>query len=229
MSFLSSLFSGGNFTNPYDQAMKTYQPFGQQLSPYEAAGGYSLPRYEQGLGEQMQDNGVGQIDNILNQYHYSPWAQHETQGATQAANNAATASGLLGTPQEQEALAGKISGITSQDQQQFLNNALGQYDQGLQGLYGLSNLGYNATNQYGDYLGNLANYQAQRQNAQNQHDAARNASLWGGIGTLGGLALATHFKIPALSNRGWFNPDSYAGNTNNFQMPYTQGQYGVGF
>lgn len=185
MSFLSNLFGGGgHFTNPYDSAINTYEPYGDMLDPYMQQGSYALPREHEAINNMMAGNGTQQINDIMSHYSASPYAKYQEGQAQKAANNAASVGGLIGTPQEQQALAQNISGIVSKDQQNYLNNALGQYNRGFGGLSALGNMGFGATQQYGDYLGNLANYKAQQQAAQNQYDAQKRKNMLSGIGNL---------------------------------------------
>lgn len=79
-----------------------------------------------------------------------------------------------------------VQKLLSGDMQQFLANAFGAFNTGLQGEEGVANRGYNATGQLTDLLGNSLNQQgglafqnAQARNAQN--GANRNA-LWSTFG-----------------------------------------------
>ena len=96
------------------------------------------------------------------------------QAATTAANNAAAAGGTLGTGAEQSQLMARANQLTDQDQQQYLQNALGAFMPGLQGMGGLTDLGAQMSAQKLQDM--IQNYQDQAGLAyQKQEDEDRGA------------------------------------------------------
>ena len=175
------LFGG---SNPYEDAEKAYAPYGDFLKPYGQWGGKDFGAASQYMQGAAADP-TGLINHILANYHESPYAQHLTQQAQKSANAAAAAGGYIGTPQEQEAVAQRTGQIADQDQERYLQDALGQFRFGAGGLGGLAN---QAADHMGQYYGNLAGLAAGASNYANQ----RGANIFGDIAGLAG-AIAPFF------------------------------------
>lgn len=175
-----------------------------------------------GMGPEVQNQYMNLIKDptsIMNQigegYQASPGYQYQVDQATNAANRAAAAGGMLGSPEEQSYLAKDITGLANQDYYNYMNQALGQYGTGLQGatnLYGLGlqgqqglyNQGLNLLEQgtkygYGasqDYANMLANNLASMGNLQYAGGANQNmarSGMYGGLMGLAGSALPFMF------------------------------------
>jgi hypothetical protein len=206
----------------------------QYLSPYMQAGQGAMGTLQGQYQGLLGQNPSGQYQNLVNQsnpmenylgltrnpgeimnqmgsgYQQSPGYQYNVDQATKASNNAAAAGGFIGSPQQQEQLAHQVSGMASQDYNQYLNNAMGLYGQGLQGmgnLYGAGMQGMQGQQQLGYGAAQGANQtlsdmlRAQAQNAQSQAEMqyyntqdrnkakAEQGSAMGGLfgGLLGGL------------------------------------------
>ncbi len=184
MSFLG-LFGSGN--NPYDTSGKDLKQFNRNnLNPYINNGMWGSDQYKDLLTRLMGKSPVNFENSIMSQYQQSPWAKHEIEDATTAANRAAAAGGYLGTPQEQQGLADNIGGIVSKDQQQFYNNAVNPYehftDDELHGLSDMGNQGLSAQQFLERYLESLANNDAAQQGWNNQ-----NRGFGGFMHGIGGL------------------------------------------
>lgn len=184
---LQSIFS--NPSAPYQAGMGQLQQYLQQMqgmqNPFMQAGQGAIGNYQGMLGNMSNPSQF--LNNLMGQYQQSPYAAYETQQAQRAGNNAASASGLLGsTPflQQSQQNAGNIA---SQDQQQWLQNALGINNQALQGYGNLINVGQNATNnlmnQYGMYGQDMGQLAYGEQNAQN---ANMGQGIMGGLNFLFG-------------------------------------------
>lgn len=162
--FLGAKLGIGSWNNPANAA----NPYLDQLSsrtekyfnPYIQAG-------QQGLGTLL-----GQYGNLVNDptsmmnrigsgYQASPGFQNQVDWATKAANHAAAAGGMAGSPMEQQELAKQITGYANQDYYNYLNQGLGQYQQGLQGLGGLAQMGYGAGRDYASIISDQLKNQAQ--------------------------------------------------------------------
>lgn len=138
----------------------TLKGFEGQLSPFQQAGVSALGEFQTAIQPQIKDP-VGFINNIASQFQLSPGAQFQTQQGIDAARQGGVTSGQLGSGAEQKALSQFAQGVTSQGQQQFLQNVLGQRQQGLQGLQGLIGSGLSADQLQEQFLSALAQQQAQ--------------------------------------------------------------------
>ena len=177
----------GNYQNPSDAANKYLSQIQGQLSPYyqpyinagQGAMGDLQKQYQQ-----LLSNPTAIMSMIGGQFKASPGYQYNVNQATQGANAAAAAGGFAGSPAEQAALAGRISGLASQDYNNYMNQGLGLYGQGLGVAQGINQMGYNASNEMGQGL--LSQLMAQSQNAYAGANSANQQSggLWGSIGNL---------------------------------------------
>lgn len=142
-SSLGSIASGF-FTDagaPYHAAMGPYNQYMGKAenvqNPFLQAGQGALPQYQQFL--QSMQNPSDFINHLMGQYQQSPFAQYEQNQAIRGGQNAASASGLIGSTPFAQQLQQNASNISSQDMQNWLQNVLGintQYGQGLSGLIG---------------------------------------------------------------------------------------------
>lgn len=187
----------------------------QYLMPYINAGQTGLNDMNQYVqrGNTAGNTLMGQYGNLLanpagvmnqmgSQFKQSPGYGFQVSQALQAANNAAAAGGMAGSPQEQQQIAGITNQLANQDYYNYLGKAMGLYGQGLQGMqdiYGIGgqmgqdifNTGAQSAN---DLAGSLASYyMSQANNAyagainQNQNQIGGIGELLGGIGSLFGL------------------------------------------
>lgn len=202
MEALGSIIGGGLniFNNPYDASADTLNGilngFGQyknevsgNLSPYMQAGNGAIGNYQNALNKMA--NPVDFMNSIMGQYQQSPWAKFQTQQGINAANNAASASGMLGSGAEQKELADYAQNISSRDMQQYLQNALGINNQYLGGYGHLMDNGLNANSIYSNFINGLMNAQANvggsLSNMQSYQGQSQNLGLGeilGGIGSL---------------------------------------------
>lgn len=164
--FFGNLFGGAQITAGKDvlgglqSGLGSLQQFGGTLAPFQQAGVSALSEFQNAIQPQIKDP-VGFINNIASQFQESPGAQFQTQQGIAAANQGGVTSGALGSGAQAKALAQFAQGITSQGQQQFLQNVLGQRQQGLQGLQGLIGTGLSADQLQSQFLQALAAQQAQ--------------------------------------------------------------------
>lgn len=189
---LGSLMMGGQ-DNPYDSASGYYNQIPGMLK------GYFNPYIQQGqrAGGQLEGQ-FGQLVNDPNAvmgrigggYQQSPGFQWQLGQGMSAANNAAAAGGMQGTPQHQQQAATMATGLANQDYYNYLNHALGLYGTGLSGLQGMNQMGYDATNQLGGGLAsalmNQGNLAYSGQAAQNQAQG----QMWGNLAGAGGALAA---------------------------------------
>ncbi len=100
-----------------------------------------------------QLNPTSFIDEIMKHYGQSAGSQYKMNQLTKGIGNTAAAGGFSGTPTHQQAYAQTANDMLSQDEQEYLQNALGVYGQGIQGEQGFYNKGYDASSSLADLLG----------------------------------------------------------------------------
>lgn len=197
MSFLSGLFGGGDdYSNPADSAAPYLNNIGndtgQYLNPYIQGGQKAYGTLQQQYGQLLNDP-TGIMNKIGSGYQRSPGYKWQVQQALGAANRASAAGGMAGSPEEQQNIAGTVNQLANQDYYNYVNHGLGLYQQGLQGYGGLNQMGYRASGQMADYLGNRDEEQAQLAYAgsadQNQAQQGQRGAEWGAIGSLAGAFL----------------------------------------
>lgn len=205
----NGLFNLFGNKNPADAAMPYLDKIPGTISPYYApyiGAGTNAIGQEQGQFKQLLSN-LPNIQTQFNQltsdpsqiynkfgagYQKSPGYQFELQEGLNAANNAAAAGGMLGTPAHQETATSFATNLASKDFNDYLTHILGLYGTGLQGqqsLYGaglngvegLGQLGYNASN---DLATNLANVLQSQSNLAYAGQANENQSHGGGLGSI---------------------------------------------
>jgi hypothetical protein len=186
MGILDSILGGGSSHSAPD----IYGPVKAEVTPYYQpyvdAGTNSLGGLQEQLARMYQDPSA-LYDQLGAGYRESPGYQHNVQSATQAANRAAAAGGQLGSPAEQQALAGQISGMADQDYGNYMQNMMGMYGQGVQGLQGLTGMGYQASSGLADQLANARYQQAGLEAQARQADQAGMSGLLGALGMGAGM------------------------------------------
>lgn len=177
----------GNYNNPASSGMPYLNQIPGMLnntfSPYINAGMSALPQLQKQYGN-LINNPTGIMNGIGKTFQQSPGYQFQTQQAMNAANRAAAAGGMLGTPQEQQNIAGTVNGMANQDYYNYLNHGLGLYQTGLQGMGDLYHTGYNASSNLGEDLASSLMSQA---NLAYAGQADQNQMMQGGLGDIGGL------------------------------------------
>ncbi len=166
--------------------------------------GQTLPYYQP-----YMDAGKGAMGDLQNQYKdllggnkqnqlggsfkESPGYQYALKEALGAQGNASARGGMLGTPQDQAEAARVGEGLAGQEYQNYMNNQMGLYGQGLQGEQGLNQMGYNANTDYANMLGNNLSQQAaynfMGQQGQNQAKQQGMGNIFSGLGMAAGSML----------------------------------------
>lgn len=161
MSMLSKLFGGGganamNAANKYlDQIPGVaHQGYDEYINSGKDAAGQTKSQYEN-----LMNDPTGFINKIMEQYKTSEGYGFAKDRLMKEMGNTAAMGGIAGTPYDQMNQAEGVHGLLSQDMQQFLQNALGRYDTGLEGEEGIANRGYQASGQLTDALGSALNQQ----------------------------------------------------------------------
>lgn len=165
--------------DPYGAAMDQYQKYfhqaGQFQNPFYRAGTAALPQYQSYL-QGMRDP-MAYIEHLMSGYKESPSALALARSALRGGENAASASGLLGSTPFAQQMAQTSADITAQDQNRWLQNVLGagsQYGMGLSNLLGRGQMAGNALTGLYSNLGQLMGQGSYGQ------QAAREAA-WGDI------------------------------------------------
>ncbi len=180
--------------NPYDASNEYLDRIGREagshLSPYEQAGKRALPTLEEQFSK-LVDDPQALLDWLSGGYEESPGYQYSVDEATKAANQAAAAGGMVGSPASQFSLARDVQGLASRDFSDYLNRALGLFGTGLQGFGDLAHMGQqSATNMAQLIAQQLA---AQAQNAasgaqwNNQRGANGISDIISGAGQIAGF------------------------------------------
>ena len=185
---LGGLFGGlfGDSGKPYDKAMEQYQQFANLAQgtqqPYLNAGTGAIGDYQKWLKGQQDPSKF--INNMMGQYQISPYAQYLTQQAQRAGQNAASASGLMGSTPFLEQMQQNASNISSADMNQWLQNVLGINTQYGQGQQNLMQGGQNAANS----LTNMYNQMGQQMGeAAYGKESGKQQDFWNTLGGIGGL------------------------------------------
>jgi hypothetical protein len=181
MSWFSNMFGG---KNPADSAMPYLNQIPGQTQKYQQpwlqAGQNQLPGLQDQYSQLMNDPG-GRMNKIGESFKESPGFKFAMQQALQGGNHAAAAGGMAGSPQHEQQNMQLATDLGNQEYNNWMKNALGQYDFGLQGSQGMANQGQQAGQSMADMIaqtlaqqGNLA-FNGQQQQNQNKSD------MWGNI------------------------------------------------
>lgn len=210
-NILGGIFGGMNNKNPMNSAMpymnQSRNDIQNAFNPYIKTGQAQLPGLQQQYGQltsnlpglqqqygQLTSNPGGVVNAIGSSFHQSPGFQFQIQQALGAANRAAAAGGMAGSPMEQQNIAGTVNGLANQDYYNYLGNAENMYNRGLagqqqlygmglQGQQGLYGMGYGASQNMGEDLGQLGMSQAQLAYAGQADQNQQNGAIWGMIGS----------------------------------------------
>lgn len=186
--FLGGLF--GDSGSSYDKAMQEYQKYMNMAQgtqqPYLDAGKGAIGDYQKWLEGQKDPSGF--INKLMGDYSESPYAHNLQQQSLNAGQNAASASGLMGSTPLMQQLQQNSGQIASADQNQWLQNVLGINTQYGQGQNNLMTGGQNAANS----LTNMYNQMGQNMGqAAYGKDAGKKQDFWNTIG--GGLGMIGSF------------------------------------
>lgn len=181
------------YKNPADAGMDYMNQMPGQISkyldPYINAGQQALPGLQDQYNQLMNDPG-GRLNQIGASYHQSPGFQFSLQQALQGSGHAAAAGGMAGSPQHEQQNMGLATNLANQDYNQYLQNAMGMYGQGLAGSQSIYNTGAQTGIAAGEDMASILAQKAKMayegQNADNQHQGGMWGSLLGGAGTIAG-------------------------------------------
>jgi hypothetical protein len=193
---LGDIIGHSQYQDPYAQAEQTIGQIpgemGQYMNPYIEAGRQAIPTLESQYSALLKDP-TALMSRIGSQYKASPGYQYNVDQATQAANRAAAAGGMAGSPAEQAELAKTITGLSSQDYNEFMNRALGLYGTGLSGYGGLERGGQQASQQMAENMARIKEMQASAQEASAQSQNQQKGGFWGTVAGIAADALPMLF------------------------------------
>ena len=191
MQSILELFGGGS-QSPAEAAMPYLEGIPEQIKPYYEpyiqAGQQALP----GLQEQLQrlvSQPTDVMSQIGGQFQASPGYQFQVDQATRAANQAAAAGGMVGTPQNQYQAMQSAQQLANQDYYNYMSRGLGLYGQGLAGTQALSGQGLQAGGALAGQLANIAGSQAKLAYAGQQAQEQQAGGLMGMLGGVAGTVL----------------------------------------
>lgn len=192
LSGIGGLFGGlfGDSDKPYRDAMEQYNLYNQQAmesqKPYAAAGKEAIGKYNNWLDTQQDPSKF--INNLQSNYQQSPYNDYLQQQSQFVGQNAASASGLMGSSPFMQQQQQNSANIAQQGMDDWLKNVLGINTQYGQGQNNLMQGGQNSANQ----LSNLNNKMGQRMGeAAYGESAGKNQDFWNTIG--GGLGIIGSF------------------------------------
>jgi hypothetical protein len=192
MNFMNDIDSWLGMQNPANGAQGYLNQIPGMMqgyyNPYIQAGQQALPQLQQQFG--MLTNNPGAVMNKIGSgFQQSPGYNWQVKQSMNAANNAAAAGGMLGSPAEQQSAATAVNGLANQDYYNYLNHGMNMYDTGLQGLQGMNQMGFNASTGLANNLANVMQSQANLSYAGQSNQNQMNGGLFGaGLGFLGSVA-----------------------------------------
>jgi len=183
-SALKGLF--GDSGAPYDKAMEEFQKWMNQAQgaqqPYAEAGKRGLANYEDWLGGQKDPAAF--MNNLMGQYQESPYAHNLQQQSMNAGQNAASASGLMGSTPMMQQLQQNAGNIASQDQNNWLQHVLGINTQYGQGQNNLREGGQQSANHLTDLFSKMGEMMGQGAFGKEQ---GKQNDFWNMLGGIGGM------------------------------------------
>lgn len=193
-------------SNPANAAMPYINQIpgkaGQYLDPYFQAGKGALGPLQEQYAKLLGDPGSW-MNKIGESYQQSPGFKAAMEQALTAGNHAAAAGGMAGTPQSQFQQMKMATDLSNQDYNNWMNNALGLYGQGLSGQQGMAGMGLQAGTSMADIIaqtlaqqGNMAFRGAQEKNSQKN-------SWLSGLGKIAGAGLGFMGGGPMGAFAGW--------------------------
>lgn len=179
---LFNLFGGAK--NPSNSAMPYLDQMGgkidQYMDPFIQSGNQMRPMLQDQY-KQMISNPGGVMNHIGEGFQQSPGYQFQVNQAQNASNRAASAGGMLGSPMQQQNIAGTVNNLANQDYYNYLDHGMNMYGQGMQGASHMNDLSFGASSQAMNAF--MQQLMAQAQNAYAGANTSNQQNM-GGIGSL---------------------------------------------
>jgi hypothetical protein len=162
---IAGLFGGlfGDSGSPYEAASDQYERWEKKAedaqNPFYNAGVQGMGNYQNWLTGMKDPSKF--INNLQSQYQASPYSQYLQKQSMLAGQNAASASGLMGSTPLMQQLQQNSSNIASGDMNQWLQNVLGINNQYGQGQQNLMTGGQNAANALTNLYSNMGQQMGQ--------------------------------------------------------------------
>lgn len=190
----SSLFGGGS--NPYEEALDLYSledmesMLSEYYGPWREAGLRALPTMEEQMMMLLYSPEV--INQMMGEtYEASPGYEYQMEQSMNAANQAAAAGGMLGTPSHQTTAMTQSQNIANQDYWQYVNHLTDLYTKGLGIGSDINQMGYNASSAIASdlarFMGTQMSLTAQAGAHQNMQGNAGLTGITSLLSTAGGL------------------------------------------
>lgn len=125
----------------------------QYYDPYVNYGQNAMGQVQNQYNNLLSNPG-GFLNQIGTGYQQSPGFNFALQQALQASKNAAAAGGMAGSPQHEQQAMQTATGLANQDYNNWMQNALGLYGQGLGAAQNAAGIGSNAASSLADSLAN---------------------------------------------------------------------------
>lgn len=151
---------------------------GQYYDPYINAGRGQLPGLSDQYSQGMKDPG-GRLNQIGEGYHQSPGFKFALEQALGASNRSAAAGGMVGSPSNQQNNIETATGMADKDYNDWMQNALGIYNNAMTGGQHMADQGLSAGNSQANMIAQMLAQQAA--NAR-EDQAARNRAKGNGWG-----------------------------------------------
>lgn len=193
-----NLSGSASYQNPANAAMPYLQQIPGTISPYYQpyidTGNQAMNLFFQQIQNLATPGGASNTYNqIASGYTTSPGTETAINNATQQTNQVAAASGMFGTPSEQEAVSSETMDLSYKDFNQYMAQVLGLYDTGLKGEESLTQLGYKASDELASDLAKNLMSEAGMEFAgvegQDKYNAASSQQMAQLLGALAGAAI----------------------------------------
>lgn len=207
MSWLSKAFGMSKSQNPANAAMPYLNQIpgvGQNAyNPYIQQGQQAGQTLGGEYGKMLDPTAF--MNQLMEQYKPSDAYQYKQKDITKGLGAMAAQGGYAGTPMALEQYAGATDKALSDDMQQYLQNALGIYGQGIAGQQDFYNKGFQGSSSLADMLAGNLNQQGglafQGQSQQNSNQAGLMKMLAQMLGGAGGFATQPTASI--FGNKLW--------------------------
>lgn len=136
---------------PYlNQVPSTIKPY---YDPYITEGRETLPILQNQF-QKYATNPTGALQDIGSQFRQSPGYDWRVKQGEQAVAHAEAAGGMAGSPEHEQNAADMVGHLADQDYNDWISHVLSLQGMGLEGESHLNDMGYNASNELAQSLGN---------------------------------------------------------------------------